>query len=211
MHAYIYVHICIHTKVYIYTLLTVLLRYKKNDFLFSNLGDYMFILFSQLLLSLLSFSLAVKKHPNHRGKGLFHLTTPTPWSQSIVEGSWVRNSRQVVEDRNWSRGHRGVLLTGLLPIISSTCFLYTTQVHLPKGGTVHSELGLTHQSLIKKCPRHTGHSHGGSWVLSSQVAQVCVKFSQINTLKSISSCWSLEFLDIVLADISLEAYCVWKY
>lgn len=92
---HIYVHICIHTKVYIYTLLTVLLRCKKNDFLFSNLGDCMFILFSQLLLSLLGFSLAVTKHPNHRGKGLFHLTTLTPWSQSIVRevGSGTQGKR----------------------------------------------------------------------------------------------------------------------
>ena len=36
---------------------------------------------------------------------------------------WDGNSRQEPEGRNWCRGHGGVLLTGLLTMACSTCFL----------------------------------------------------------------------------------------
>lgn len=49
-------------------------------------------------------------------------------------------SRQAARGRNWSRGHVGVLLTGLLLMVCSSAF-NTVQEHEPRGGTTHSELG----------------------------------------------------------------------
>lgn len=62
--------------------------------------------------------------------------------------------RTGIEGKNWSRGHRGVLLTGLLTIAPSVCFL-TQPRNTGKGSITHSGLGpLSLQSLTKKitCP-----------------------------------------------------------
>lgn len=54
---------------------------------------------------------------------------------SIKKVSQGRNARQNPGSRNWSRGHQGMLLTGLLSMAHSSCFLYTTQDHLPTSRT----------------------------------------------------------------------------
>ena len=40
---------------------------------------------------------------------------------------------------NWHRGHKGMLLTGLLSMVH--LFSYTAKDHLLKGGIAHSGLG----------------------------------------------------------------------
>lgn len=41
----------------------------------------------------------------------------------IIKGSQVRRSRQKPGGRNWSRNHGRMLLTGLVPVAFSVCFL----------------------------------------------------------------------------------------
>jgi hypothetical protein len=56
-------------------------------------------------------------------------------------GHQSRNSRQDSGERNRSRDHGGVLLTGLLLLACSVSFLDNPRP-LPRGGTVYSGLGL---------------------------------------------------------------------
>lgn len=73
------------------------------------------------------------KHSNHS-------------DQSISEWCQDRNSRQEPAGVNWNRDH-GLALHGLLSLLS-----YTTQAHLPRGGTSHSGLGLfTSIICFKNC------------------------------------------------------------
>lgn len=55
---------------------------------------------------------------------------------------------------------RGVLLTGLLFMACSTCFLYSTQ-HQPKGSPAHSELGLPLAIVNQKIYHRL--AHGPIW------------------------------------------------
>lgn len=55
-----------------------------------------------------------------------------------MKGSQGRNSRKEPEGKSRGRGPGGVLPTGLFPMAH---LAYTTQDHLPKGGTTHSKLG----------------------------------------------------------------------
>lgn len=58
------------------------------------------------------------------------------WERSVMKGSQSKNSRRKEHgSKNWSRNHRGILLTGLLfrPIISYLS--YTFHDHLPRDGT----------------------------------------------------------------------------
>lgn len=74
----------------------------------------------------------------------------TLWLHSITERSQARNSKQKPEVRDLSRGHEGSLLTDLLLLIFSACFLIYCKttcvgVALPTVGQA-----LLHQSFIKK-------------------------------------------------------------
>jgi hypothetical protein len=55
-------------------------------------------------------------------KGLIQLTLPHRCS-SPKEGRTGTHTGQELEGRSWCRGHGGVLLTGLLPLACSACFL----------------------------------------------------------------------------------------
>ena len=62
----------------------------------------------------------------------------------------MREVRPETRGRNGSRGHRGRILTGLLPGSWSATFLLQL---MHKDGTVHSELGFpTSIRDLKKCP-----------------------------------------------------------
>lgn len=56
-------------------------------------------------------------------------------------GSQDRNLRHLPGGRNWSRGHKGILLTGFVPHDLLSLLSYITKNHLPRGGTTHNELG----------------------------------------------------------------------
>lgn len=75
----------------------------------------------------------IKLNYTNMGRKRVHLLHLTTCSPSIWEVS-----RQEPRGRNWSRGHRGVLLTGFLFLLSCS-----TQDRQPRGGTSHSDLGLS--------------------------------------------------------------------
>jgi hypothetical protein len=55
----------------------------------------------------------------------------------IIEGSQDRNSEQETgARRSWYKSHGGLLLTGLLSLLS-----YRTQDHQPRDDTTHNRLG----------------------------------------------------------------------
>jgi len=64
------------------------------------------------------------------------------WGKS---GQELTQGRQEPGGRSWCRGHGGVLLTGLLNLLS-----YKTQAHQPRDETTTLGLFLPHQSVIKK-------------------------------------------------------------
>lgn len=55
--------------------------------------------------------------------------------------------------RNWCRSHEGILLSGLVLVACSVCFL-TSQGHLSREGTTHSGLGSS-TSIINQENVHT--------------------------------------------------------
>lgn len=79
--------------------------------------------------------------PTQRGKGLLHLTSCSPsW--------WEFRARTL--GRNWIRGYRGALLTGLLTIACSSCFLIQPRNPCPDVTPPTVSLNLPHEWLIKK-------------------------------------------------------------
>ena len=72
----------------------------------------------------LRVSMAATKHHDQKaeqgGKGLFVLHCT---SQFIIKGSQDRNSDRAGTWRGTCRGHTGALLTALLPMVCSACFL----------------------------------------------------------------------------------------
>lgn len=69
-----------------------------------------------------------------------------------LEGSQDRNWRQQPGGRNWSRSHRGTLLTGLLLLACSICFLIPLRTTCPGIDPPTLGWAFPHQQLIKKCP-----------------------------------------------------------
>jgi hypothetical protein len=55
--------------------------------------------------------------------------------------------------RGWCRGHRGMLLTGLLFMACSACFLIEPRASSPGMETRTEGWVLPYFSLIKKCPK----------------------------------------------------------
>jgi hypothetical protein len=65
----------------------------------------------------------------------------------ITKGSQDRNSHRA-GSRSWCRGHGEMLLTGLLPLACSACFL----IKLPAQGWHHPQWALHPWSLINRMP-----------------------------------------------------------
>lgn len=72
---------------------------------------------------------------------------------TFADESVTEESQGSSTGMNWSRGHGGLPLTGLLPLACSVFFFYTTQNYLSWSCTIHSEqshsLSITNQG---KCP-----------------------------------------------------------
>lgn len=122
------------------------------------------------------------------GKCLFHLTTHHTVS--------LRELKTGTQDKNWSRGHAGILLTGLL---LAACYVFSLRGScvLPRRGCVHSRLAFLHQPLVKEM--FYIFSHMTIWlehlppieVLSFQETAGFVKLTktkQNNTHEDLS-CW----------------------
>lgn len=71
-----------------------------------------------------------------KGKYLFH----TPSLREVKTG---------IQGKNWSRGHSGILLTGLL-LVACFVFPFRGSCVLPRKNCVHSRLAFLHQPLVKK-------------------------------------------------------------
>lgn len=85
----------------------------------------------------------------------FHRTL---WTKSNLERKWfilAYRLQPIIEGRQGS-GHKGILLTGLLPL-SCWCFSYTFQAYLPRDSTSTVGWALLHQSVIKKGPHRHVH------------------------------------------------------
>ena len=85
----------------------------------------------------------------------FRLSHPLHNSQvsySFTEGSQGKYSRQEPGSRSWCRSHGGVLLTGLLLMACSPCFLIKCSTIRPGMASPIMDWCLPHQTLIKKMP-----------------------------------------------------------
>jgi hypothetical protein len=65
-------------------------------------------------------------------KGFIQLTLPT--LLLITKGNQDWNSNRS-GSRSWRKGHGGMLLTGLLPLACSACFLIEPKSYQPRDGT----------------------------------------------------------------------------
>lgn len=99
----------------------------------------------------------------------------TLWLHSITERSQARNSRQKPEVRDLSRGQEGSLLTDLLPLIFSACFLIYRRTACGLGPltSIINQEHVYRFSIIQ--------SQGGIFSIkrsSSQMTLTCVKLTK---------------------------------
>jgi len=110
------------------------------------------------------------------------MTKSTLWGKEFISVS--RSTTQFIiegsQGRNWSRGHRETLLTGLFIVICSAFLSHSTQKHHPRGDTTHSALGpppstLNQEKWPQACP-HT--SLVGALSSLFKMTLVCVKLTK---------------------------------
>jgi hypothetical protein len=99
----------------------------------------------------------------------FYWCDETPWSKTTWGGGGlftqhvrshslfgeVRTGTQTGQGpggRSWCRGHRGVLLTGLLLVVCSACFLIEPRTTISEVSPPTAAGPFPHQLLIKKIP-----------------------------------------------------------
>lgn len=135
---------------------------------------------SYCVVVLVRVSIAMMKHHDQKqiGEEMVYLAyTSTP--QFITKGSQSRNSHR---EGTWSQELLQkpwrVLLTDLLPMACSACFLMEPRITSPGMAPTTMSWALPHQSPVKKLPYSLllwGHSH--SWGSSSQMNLACIKMT----------------------------------
>lgn len=109
-----------------------------------------------------------------------------PYCSSLLKA--VRIRTQTGRDSggwSWSGGHQGVILTGLLPIACSACFLMETRTTSPGMSSLTIGWPLPHWPLIEKCL--TAAYHRGYCV--SNDSSLCHVDTQNWPVHLPSTCW----------------------
>lgn len=92
---------------------------------------------------------------------------------SIMKGGQGKNLRQEPGRRNWSRGHRGSLLAGLLFKACSSCLLIWPRTTRPGQHYSHGPGPAT--SFIKRGARFSLTPHSVQWVGLNSDSHFCYK------------------------------------
>lgn len=92
---------------------------------------------------------------------------------SIMKGGQGKNLRQEPGHRNWSRGHRGSLLAGLLFKACSSCLLIWPRTTRPGQHYSHGPGPAT--SFIKRGARFSLTPHSVQWVELDSDSHFCYK------------------------------------
>ena len=106
-------------------------------------------------------------------KGLIQLRLPGSPGKEVREGMQTAPG-----GRSWCKDHGGMLLTGLLSMACSVCFLIEPRI--PGPGMAHSQwAGPLSCWSLRKCPTGGCHRVISSTEAPSLLTLVCVKLTQI--------------------------------